>query len=374
MELISFNKIAMYFPVSYSQGQNINSQLYNEGNILIREFEDKCDFGYFYNSQQKRELFSLNLNNKLILVVNKHVFIYDLESNSMTWNSILKENHKGGSLVYVPKHNLVYCISGIVSSFVETIDIFNDPNYEINKCENYLAEPRAYFATYIQNENKIFVILGYNYMKNDFMTTIEKLDITLPDKTWKELFFNNEFTVPKLVFISCIPTSHDKIHILGGVDENFFINRTIYVISLSSNSFEIESTNMALPLEQEDQKIVIAWDNNKGFSCLFYQENCFIPLQIPVGDNGPYLYGLYDSKHNLHITNLYNFNYCIISRKEEKPNIIRNAIHVSNAYSKNNNNEIKEIENAKANDKKGEYIDDLTRANLNLFLKNTQNQ
>lgn len=335
MELVSYKEIALYFPFSSFDGENATRKLYNDGEILLREFEDKCDFGYFYNSQQKREQFSLNLKDKLLIVINKHIFIYDLETNTMNWNGVLEENHKGGSLVYVPYNNLVYCISGIVSSTVETINVLNEPEFDAKKSKTALSEPRAYFGTFVQNDSKIYVMLGYNYMKNDFMTTIEKLDTASSDRTWKELFFSKESTVPKLVFISCIPTSNDKIHILGGVDENYFVNRNIYVICLSPNSFEIEITNMALPFEQDDQKIAIARDNNKGFSCLFYQENCFIPLLTPVNDNDSFLFGLFDSKHNLHLTNLNSFNYCIISRKDEKQRIMRNAFQAGNAYNAN---------------------------------------
>jgi hypothetical protein len=256
----------------------------------------------------------------------------------MNSKGILEENHKGGSLVYVPYDNLVYCISGILTSSVETINIFDDPDYEIKKSKTELSEPRAYFGTYVQNNTKIFVILGYNYMKNDFMISIEKLDTSSTNKCWKELFFINELNVPKLVFISCIPTSNDKIHIIGGLDENYFVNRAVYLVLISSSYFEIEITNMALPFEQEDEKICIGKDNN-GISCLFYQENCFIPLELPSTDNRSFLFGLFDSKQNLHLTNLNNFNYCIISKIEDKPKLIKNAFHVANIINPNKNEE-----------------------------------
>ena len=74
---------------------------------------------------------------------------------------------------------------------------------------------------------------------------------------------------------------------------------------------------MGLPFEEDSQKIVTIKDNNKGFTCLFYQENTFVPLRTP-DVREELLFGLFDSKHNLHLANLSNFNYCIIARKEEK--------------------------------------------------------
>lgn len=376
MELISYKEVAIYFPVSTGEGENSTRKLYNDGEILVREFEDKCDFGYFYNSQQKREQFSLNLKDRLLIVINKHIFLYEMDSNTMNWIGELEENHKGGSLVYVPYNNMVYCISGIVSPLVETINALNDSEFDLKKGKTNLSEPRAYFGTFVQNESKIYVMLGYNYMKNDFMTTIEKLDTASSDKTWKELSFSNEFTVPKLVFISCIPTSNDKIHILGGVDENYLVNRAIYVICLSPNSFEIEITNMALPFEQDDQKIAISRDNNKGFSCLFYQENCFVPLQTPVDDNDCFLFALFDSNYNLHLTNLNSFNYCIISRKEEKPRIMRNAFQVNTVYNATsyvNENNATNYENLNTKIILGgreQMNNNMVRSNFNLFINN----
>ena len=236
----------------------------------------------------------------------------------MNWNGILETNHKGGSLVFVPYDNLIYCIAGINTSIVETINIYNNPEYHKKINKTFLSEPRAYFGTFVQNDSVIYVILGYNYMKNDFMSVIERLDTKGKDKTWKELYFTNDFRIPKLVFISCIPSSANKLHVLGGVDENYYINRIIYIVHIGNdNNFEIEESNMGLPFEEDSQKIVTIKDNNKGFTCLFYQENTFVPLRTP-DVREELLFGLFDSKHNLHLANLSNFNYCIIARKEEK--------------------------------------------------------
>ncbi len=294
---------------------------------------------------------------------------------------ILEDNHKGGSLVYVPYDNLVYCISGVVTSAVETINGFNDPEFDSKKNKTELLQPRAYFAPFVQNESKIYVILGYNYLKNQFSTTIEKMDISSSDKTWKELFFSHNLTVPRLVFISCIPTSNDKIHILGGVDENYFINRAIYVVCLSPNFFEIEITNMALPLDEDNQKIAIGRDHNKGFKCIFFNENSFVPLCTPVNDNESFLFGLYDSKLNLHLINLNKFNYCIISRTEEKPKIMQNASQFNDGYNQtvNENNftncnfqqnfdKFNTKVNLGGNDKSNN--NSMVKTNFNLFMNN----
>lgn len=254
----------------------------------------------------------------------------------MNFNTFLEEDHKGGSLVYVPYDNLIYCISGINTNAVETINIFDEEENDTKKSQNALTEPRAYFTTYVQNDSKIFVLLGYNYLKNDFMTTIEKLDTASYDKSWKELYFYNERSVPKLVFTSCIPSSNDKIHILGGVDENYTLNKMIYVCCLSPSLFEIESSNMALPFDDDTKGVTLARDSRNGFQFIFYQENCFIPLSTPVEDNDAFLFGLFDSKHNLHLTNLSNFNYSIMALKEEKNKNIKNAMAVGNVYNNNN--------------------------------------
>lgn len=323
MDLINFREIALYYPLAIDPENN----LFNEGQIKTQVFDDNCNFGYHYNTSNKRDLFSLNVMDKLLIVIDKAVFLYNLDTNQMISKGNISVNHKGGSLVYCPYDNLVYCIAGISTNVVETINIFEDENFEENKSQTELSEPRAYFASYVQDKTKIWVLLGYNYINNDFTTSIEKLDTSSSDKTWKEYSFANEESVPKLVFVSCTPSSNDKIHIFGGVDENYFINKVIYVVCLMDNTYEIDPSNLALPFNDENQKISLNKDfHNKGFTCMFYQENCFIPLMTPSGnEKDSYLYGLYDSKHNLHLTNLNNFNYCLIARKEEKENRIQNA-------------------------------------------------
>jgi hypothetical protein len=268
---------------------------------------------------------------KFIIVIDKLAFLYNLDTNTMESKGTVSVNHKGGSLVYCPFDNLVYCISGISTNIVETLNIFNEEKFNESKSFTELTEPRAYFASYIQDKSKIWIFLGYNYINNDFITSIERLDTSSSDKTWKEFSFFNEDSVPKLVFVSCTPSSNEKIHIFGGIDENYFINKIIYVICLMDNSFEIYPSNLALPFNEESQKISLNKEfNNKGFNCLFYQQNCFIPLMTSITDKDTFLYGLFDSKHNLHLTNLNNFDYCLISRKEEKEDEIKNAfLHVN---------------------------------------------
>jgi hypothetical protein len=325
MDLVNFREIALYYPLAIDADNN----LYNQGQIKTVIFEDNCGFGYHYNTSNKRDIFSLNVKDTLIIVIDKSSFLYDLNTNTMKSKGSVSVNHKGGSLVYCPFDNLVYCIAGISTNIVETINIFDEENLEENKTYTELAEPRAYFASYIQDKCKIWVLLGYNYINNDFITSIERLDTSSSDKTWKEYSFFNEESVPKLVFISCTPSSNEKIHIFGGIDENYFINKVIYIICLMDNSFEIYPSNLALPFTEESQSQKISLNkefNNKGFTCLFYQENCFIPLLTNVTDKDTFLYGLFDSKHNLHLTNLNNFNYCLITRKEEKEEKIKNAI------------------------------------------------
>lgn len=322
MDLINFREIALYFPFATDPENN----LFNEGQVKSQVFEDLCNFGYHYNTSNKRDLFCLNIMDKLLIVIDKSVFMYNIETNTMISCGYVSINHKGGSLVYCPYDNLIYCIGGIATNIAETINIFDDENYEENKSVTELSEPRAYFASYIQDKSKIWVVLGYNYVMNDFITSLEKLDAASSDKTWKEYSFSNEDSVPKLVFVSCTPSSNEKIHIFGGVDENYYINKVIYVVCLMDNTFEIDPCNLALPFNEESQKISLNGDfHKKGFTCMFYQENCFIPLLTNSVEKDSYLYGLFDSKHNLHLTNLNNFNYCLIAKKEEKEKKIQSA-------------------------------------------------
>ena len=62
MDLINFREIALYYPLAIDPENN----LYNEGQIRTQVFEDLCNFGYHYNISDKRDIFCLNIMDKLI--------------------------------------------------------------------------------------------------------------------------------------------------------------------------------------------------------------------------------------------------------------------------------------------------------------------
>ena len=92
----------------------------------------------------------------------KHaVFVFDSKTLAMSRLKDLQDDHKGGSMIYVPQDNSIYCISGLMSVLVEKIKLtkkFEIPLEAPWETVNKLLCPRAYYSSYVKNDSIIYII------------------------------------------------------------------------------------------------------------------------------------------------------------------------------------------------------------------------
>jgi hypothetical protein len=298
-------------------------KIYNEKNVIIykpsggdikiemKRIVDNCGFANQFKAHlEKRDDFSLNFREKLIVAIKHSVYLFNYNTGEMTKINELSEDHTGGSFVYVPFSNSVYCISGLSSTWTEVMQL--NKNLEITtECTwqplNQLAFPRGYYCTFVQNDTKIYLMLGYDLWDNEYLNSVMRLDTSAPYEGWKELRLKGD-KIPKLCFAACIPCSDDEVYIIGGEDENLMENSIVYCYDIRNNY--IDDSNMRLPMVSSNG------DSRESLN-LFYQENCFIPVKSPQGEDADknFFLALYDTKNFMHLVNIKNFDYSYISHE-----------------------------------------------------------
>lgn len=305
LKLYNHNSILAYKPKNITAGNKLG----NEGKIEVRKFNDTCGFEKLYLVQSKREEIFLNFKEKLFIAMKAFVFLYDYKNNTMVKMDRLIEEHKGGSFIYVPFNTSIYCISGLMSVLVERLDI--NKSLDVTKSKwisvNKLNFPRAYYSSFVQNDCKIYIVLGFNMWDNEFLTTIEKFDTSDPNGKWLMVKLNTK-KIPKISFSACVPTSDEELFIMGGKTDANIDNSIIYRFDIKTGM--IEDSNMRLPLPEHMDTTHEAHEAKN----LFYQENSFVAVRQEDDDyDGAFLLGLFDSKNYLHLVNIKNFDYLFVS-------------------------------------------------------------
>jgi hypothetical protein len=305
LKLYNQNSVIAYKPVNITQGNSLG----NEGKIEVKRITDVCGFENTYCSQSKRDEFFLNFKDRLYISMKTSVFCYDYKTNIMSQLGRLNEDHKGGSFIYVPYMHSIYCVSGLMSIMTERLKLGKTvEQIAQNKWEvvNKLVFPRGYYSSFVQNDCKIYIMLGFNLWDNEFLTTVDKLDTSDPNPEWKTLKIEGK-SPPKLTFSTCVPIADEEVYILGGKDENN--NDCGLVYSYDIRQGTIEDSNMRLPLPNHIENSQEAHESRN----LFYQENSFIALRQQESDyENSFLMGLFDSKNYLHLVNIRNFDYSFV--------------------------------------------------------------
>ena len=309
LKLLNGSNVVSYKPLSLNQ----KNKLGNEGKMEVHKISDTCNFGKLYNSQLKRDEFFLNYRDQLLIAMKTATFLYDSKKNLMTRLQDLSEDHKGGSFVFVPYSNSVYCISGIMSILTEKLRLNKQNEFEEDAPWKFvckLSTPRGYYCSFVQNDSKIYIMLGFDLWNNDFLTTVDKLDVTKQKEEWMSIKIKCE-KLPKLTFAACVPSSDDEVFLIGGRDDFNNDNSYIYLFDLKKESFEDSNMRLPLPTFQNNET-----DDTPEARNLFYQENCFIALRPENNDfESCFPCGLYDSKNYLHLVNIKNFDYSYVSQE-----------------------------------------------------------
>jgi hypothetical protein len=221
----------------------------------------------------------------------------------------LNEDHKGGSFVYIPWNNSIYCISGISSVLCEKLKL--NKYHKAGNSEwipdSKLENPRAYYATYVQNDHNIFIIFGFNFFMKEIASSIQKYDTKQPNAKWVYVLLKSE-EIPKLIFATCIPSTDNEFYVLGGKDNLEKDNYVIYWVNLKAET--IVDSNLRMP------SVIVEKEYAQETSAknIFYQENHFVALRRKKDNfETNFLFGLFDSKNFLHVVNVRNFDYSFVN-------------------------------------------------------------
>ena len=90
-----------------------------------------------------------------------------------------KNNHSKGNLISY--HNSIICLSGQYNKKCEIYSILKN---EWNEMKEMNIE-RSEFGSCIINDKYLFCIFGFNYPKNEYLNSIEYLDLLEEGSTWK---------------------------------------------------------------------------------------------------------------------------------------------------------------------------------------------
>ncbi len=315
-------------------------KLLNESNILIYRSQseigklevlkmiDQCDFKTHFNTMTtNREDFYLNLRDRLVIVIDKMCFLYSAKNNTINKLANLNENHRGGSMVYVPMSNSIFCISGFKSPITEKMTLgknmeFSESREWVNVCS--LNDARGYFSCFVQNDSLIYLLFGLNISKGEFVSNIQRLDTLAEEPNWITIKIKSE-KIPKLHFCACIPATDEEIYILGGRDETKQENSIIYLYDVPNQT--IEDSGLRLP--------IFTGDDGKTSMNLFYQENNFIAVRPEKVDDykEALLLAMFDTKNILHLVNIKNLEYSFISSIADNENANQIETGTLNEYS-----------------------------------------
>lgn len=310
MKLVDQETVIVYRAVKDSLSGKVEMKFETQ-NII-----DDVGFAEVYSKQEKRDEFYININEQMIIVVGQFVYVYKYKSRRIELINRTEEDHKGGSLVYLPHNNSLYCPTGLNTIFTEKIQLdeeFQIPIDSYWEKINQLTSPRGYYCYFVQNDCKIYLLLGFDLWDNNFLTSIEKMDVTI-DEQWKSIKLRTG-CIPRLTFAACIAISDDELLITGGKDRKNQTNNTIYAMDLREYSFE-------------DSKVKTVTGNGDGTKeevddhSLFYQETSFIPLSYYSDEGGgAFFMSIFDSKDRIHLLNLRYMEYSCISNQIDDPDI-----------------------------------------------------
>ena len=320
------NNISSNFNMNY---QNINNNNYNEydkiyslyyysiNNILsfslqtkkfhLHEYIDTCSFKknliQSNNGEEKDGNIFLNSNGLFYIITGEKYnmcFIFNPNNKTMKKLANLNFNHCNGNLIYFNKK--IFCISGDYNKKVEEYSPIEN-SWSIN---SELNKERSNFGSCIFNEQFLFLLFGYNALTNEYIDSIEYIDLLKGNSKWNYLEYQNNLNYSLTFrYINAIPFNGDKIIIFGGYNNKEEEISKIYVLELDILKNNINNNHI---YEKLDNKLCeVNVENNRKF--LF---NCNFCKYDDIEQNIIYYAG-FDLDLNVHILKdnfeheIYNF-------------------------------------------------------------------
>ena len=247
---------------------------YNNKNIMCYDMNNKkCYFfdyadynnfsDNFINDEDNGNIF-LSYNTFLYILTGKNYdmfYSFNPQKKAMEKLCSLKNNHSKGCLIPY-NDNSIICLSGQHNKKCEIYSILKN---EWNDMPEMNIERSEFGCCIIQNKY-LFCIFGFNYPKNEYLNTIEYLDLLDENPIWKYLIYNNDNLISLYIKgLLCINYIDEKIILVGGF--NGELNKPVedFYQLILGHDFEkdcyVESVNRKLKDIQKKNYIYV-WIRN----------------------------------------------------------------------------------------------------------------
>ncbi len=195
--------------------KNIMCYDMNSKNFYFFDFADYNNFSYnFINDEDNGNIF-LSYNSFLYILTGKNYdmfYSFNPQKKAMEKLCSLKNNHSKGCLIPF-NNNSIICLSGQHNKKCEIYSILK--NEWNDMCEMNIE--RCEFGCCIIQNQYLFSIFGYNYPKNEYLNTIEYLDLLEENSMWKYLNYNNDNLLSLYIKgLLSINYNDEKIILVGG--------------------------------------------------------------------------------------------------------------------------------------------------------------
>ena len=196
-------------------GKNIICYDINNKNYYFLPFADYNNFSdNFINDEENGNIF-LSYNTFLYILTGKNYdmfYSFNPQKKAMDKLCSLKNNHSKGCLIPY-NDNSIICLSGQHNKKCEIYSILKN---EWNDMPEMNIERSEFGCCIIQNKY-LFCIFGFNYPKNEYLNTIEYLDLLDENPIWKYLIYNNDNLISLYIKgLLCINYIDEKIILVGG--------------------------------------------------------------------------------------------------------------------------------------------------------------
>lgn len=223
-----------------------------------------------YNNFEENFSKNTNTNGSIYLTYNSTLYIitgknndmfysYNNSNNSMNKLCSLNNNHRYGALISY-MNNLI-CLSGSHNKKVEIYSI--DKNTWSDLPEMNIE--RSEFCACLIRNRYIISMFGFNGLKNEYLNTIECLDMNNIKNGWKYLKYKNENLISTYIKGHLgINYNDEKIVIVGGVNGEYNCPEENFIQMMINEDLD------ELKVEKVDRKLKDIYKNTSYmFSCGF---------------------------------------------------------------------------------------------------------
>ena len=211
----------------------------NSKNFYFFDFADYNNFSTNYINDEDNGNVYLSYNSFLYILTGKNYdmfYSFNPQKQAMEKLCSLKNNHSKGCLI--PYHNSIICLSGQHNKKCEIYSTIKNDWSDMSE----MNIERSEFGCCIIQDKFLFSIFGFNYPKNEYLNSIEYLDLLEEGSTWKYLDYKNDKLLSLYIKgLLAINYNDEKIILVGGY--NGELNKPVEDFNqlILGNNFETDS-------------------------------------------------------------------------------------------------------------------------------------